>query len=879
MARNRVDLNVIMRAVLRVWILMVLFGCFQAGVHAQLTFAGPDSTGYTVRLGWSPSPSPEVTGYNVYYGYYSGQYSGRLEAGNVTDVRVAGLTTNVVYYFMVAAHDDFGLESIPSNEVSYSVPLAEVQAPAITSGPMDQSVVVGETTSFSVTATGTSPLSYQWLFNGAPITGATTSSYTLNNVQVANAGNYAVQVTNTAASVVSSSAALTVLQPPMIATQPVSQSVALGSNVTFSVTATGTAPLAYQWLFNGAPITGATTSSYTLNNVQVANAGNYAVQVTNVVGSVFSAGAVLGIIEAPVIVSQPEPQYVTLGSSATFNVMAAGSDPMTYQWFLNSTRVAGANSSSYTRSNVKSQYLGNYSVLVSNAIGAVKSVSVPLALVQAPAITTQPVSQSVALGSDTTFTVVATGGPLNYQWLFNGSTLAGATNSEYTRAGVTQQDSGDYWVIITNAAGAATSAKATLALAEVSVAGTVSYYPSDYPAGSGAGLGVGGVSLVADSRIRNSQESTVTASDGSFGFGPMVAGDYVSIAPRKTSDTADLRALTALDLAYVQQHLLSPTLLESPYRLLAADVDGSESVTSQDLALMRQRLLGQIGEFPSGTWRFVTAAHVFPNPGEPWSAPATAVYESLLASNTVADFFAIKLGDANNSWGADEAQREGDGPGQPVVFRFNEINATPGSMVHAEVVVGGFALVTSAQFTLSWNPAILRYVESDSFGLRGLTAENFGVLSSDSGSLKFVWHDPEATGVTLPDGSSIFSVGFVVIGTNGAASPLAFVDSELTREVSAGLQEAAFVGLSGEVKVAAPPTQFQVLGSSMDAGVFRLWVPTEPGRTYVLEYTATLSGGNWVSLNSVTGDGGVKVLEDANATNLFRYYRVRSDAM
>ncbi len=113
----------IVHVVLRVWILVVLFGCSMTRVQAQLTFEGPDSTGYTVRLGWSPSPSPEVTGYSVYYGYYSGQYSGRLEAGNVTDVRIAGLAANVVYYFMVAARDDYGLESTPSNEVSYSVPL------------------------------------------------------------------------------------------------------------------------------------------------------------------------------------------------------------------------------------------------------------------------------------------------------------------------------------------------------------------------------------------------------------------------------------------------------------------------------------------------------------------------------------------------------------------------------------------------------------------------------------------------------------------------------------------------------------------------------------------------------------------------------------
>ena len=138
--------------------MLAVLGFARAGLQAQLYVAGPETKDYTVRLGWSPSPSPGVTGYDIYWGYSSGQYSDLVDVGNVTDVTLGGLSTNMVYYFEVVAYDSTGLESLPSNEISYSVPVAAAQPPAITTGPMAQSVALGADVTFCVIATGTAPL-------------------------------------------------------------------------------------------------------------------------------------------------------------------------------------------------------------------------------------------------------------------------------------------------------------------------------------------------------------------------------------------------------------------------------------------------------------------------------------------------------------------------------------------------------------------------------------------------------------------------------------------------------------------------------------------------------------------------------------------------
>src|SRR5205085_1613223 len=191
-------------------------------------------------------------------------------------------------------------------------------APAITTQPANQMVTAGQTATFTVTATGTAPVSFQWQSNGTAIGGATADSYTTPATTAADDGEqFTVVVSNAAGSVTSSAAALTVNAAPVaptITTQPASQTVKIGKASSSTGTATGTAPLSYQWQKNGTTIGGATAARYTTSATTAADNGNqFTVVVSNAAGSVTSRAAALTVsaaLVAPTITTQPASQTV-----------------------------------------------------------------------------------------------------------------------------------------------------------------------------------------------------------------------------------------------------------------------------------------------------------------------------------------------------------------------------------------------------------------------------------------------------------------------------------------------------------------------------------------------------------------------------------------
>lgn len=159
-------------------------------------------------------------------------------------------------------------------------------------------------------------------------------------------------------------------KPVQITGHPVSLVRTAGNSATFTVSVTGTPPFKYQWHFKDAPIPNATSATLQLNNVQAANAGAYFVVVTGPQSVVSSATGTLSVLpSAPVFNVHPIGRKVLLGTSLSMTAGAIGSEPMHYQWLLNSIPVPGASNSSVTIAQTAQSNGGWYSVTASNSAG------------------------------------------------------------------------------------------------------------------------------------------------------------------------------------------------------------------------------------------------------------------------------------------------------------------------------------------------------------------------------------------------------------------------------------------------------------------------------------------------------------------------------
>ena len=422
--------------------------------------------------------------------YQWSKYSTPIPGATSATLTLANITAADAAAYVVAITNIAGTAG--SNAASLTV--TGSIAPAITTQPQSQSVSVGAAAAFSVTATGTAPLSYQWSKGGTPIAGATSSTYTLASAQLSDAGNYSVTVSNPAGGAISGTAILTVTAaPPSITAQPQGASVLTGASVTFTVAVSGTAPLTYQWQKNGVSLAGATTASYALAGIQLTDAGNYTVTITNGAGSATSVPAILTVAvapSAPSILTHPQGASVNVGATASFSVTAAGTAPLSYQWQKNGAPIVSATGSTYVIASAQASDAGSYAVAVSNAVGSVTSSAAPLTVsVIAPAITTPPQGASVTAGSAVSFSVAATGTtPFSYQWSRNGSLIGGAISASYPIASAQAADAGDYTVTVTNSAGFVTSPAATLTVTALALAPVITGPPQGAAVTIGAGV-------------------------------------------------------------------------------------------------------------------------------------------------------------------------------------------------------------------------------------------------------------------------------------------------------------------------------------------------------------------------------------------------------
>lgn len=242
--------------------------------------------------------------------------------------------------------------------------------------PQNQIATVNSTATFTVTANGTPPFSYQWLKNGSIILGANSATYTTPTLsQSDNGSSYSCYVTNcNNSNVTSSQATLTVnsnCTPVSITSnnQPQNQTAILGGTATFSISPSGTAPFTYQWRKNGILITGATNQSYTTPTLSMADNGStYMCYVENCGGAnyIYSNSVSLTVsnaTSAPTANFSVSQNNITLGSTITTTNNSSGNPTPNYLWSVSpSTGISFSPNSTATNPTITFPYAGTYTV-------------------------------------------------------------------------------------------------------------------------------------------------------------------------------------------------------------------------------------------------------------------------------------------------------------------------------------------------------------------------------------------------------------------------------------------------------------------------------------------------------------------------------------
>lgn len=313
-----------------------------------------------------------------------------ITGANAPVLKLAAVSEADATGYSVQVSNTAGSATSDAAQLSVSAGAAPTVAPTIVTQPVSVLVNSGNTATFAVGVSGSGPLSYQWLRNGSPISGATSAFYSMAAVTIGDAATYAVQVSNSVGSETSWNVVLTVNQSEQpaavtLVSHPSPQIQSPGGSATFAVAVTGSGPISYQWLKNGAPITGAISGVLTLTGIVAEDAASYSVTVGNGLGSVTSNAAILTVLGVPTIGAQPVATTAVAGDTASFSVAATGAG-LRYQWLRNNVAIAGATQASYTTLALTEADNGAvFSVLVYNGAGVVFSSGAALTVTAAPA--------------------------------------------------------------------------------------------------------------------------------------------------------------------------------------------------------------------------------------------------------------------------------------------------------------------------------------------------------------------------------------------------------------------------------------------------------------------------------------------------------------
>ncbi len=308
--------------------------------------------------------------------------------------------------------------------------------------------------------------------------------------------------------------------------------------------------------------------------------------------------------------------------------------------------------------------------------------------------------------------------------------------------------------IATDDCGNTTSVSATFRLKEVpsssatTISGTIQTEENEL---------VEAVEIALDMNGLGEGEIQITEENGAYEFTVELEQNY-EVVPSRLGDI--LNGITTIDLILMGQHLLEIQTLDSPYRIIAADINRSGSITALDMIELRRLILLIADDYTNNTsWRFVDAEYIFPNPENPFAATFPEVHNiNNLTQAEVADFIAIKIGDLNGSAQVNALASTGDTRDRNTLnFKVDNQELFSGETYSVDFRASDFKDLLGYQFTLEYDPNQLTFVDIQQGQLQDLSMDNFGI-KQDQGAITSSWNTTVAR--SLPDDAILFSINF-----------------------------------------------------------------------------------------------------------------------
>ena len=261
---------------------------------------------------------------------------------------------------------------------------------------------------------------------------------------------------------------------------------------------------------------------------------------------------------------------------------------------------------------------------------------------------------------------------------------------------------------------------------------------------SGAVLSEAGVPLQGvEFFLSGDVADTLTCDEtGTFSFPEVPAGGAYTVTPYKNTDADN--GVSTFDIIFIQRHILDIQALSTPYKMIAADVNRSGSVSGFDIVLLRRVILQIDTTFSSTTsWRFVDASYVFPDLTNPFSSvfPESIIVENLSADENGLEFIGIKTGDVNGSANPAQGMQpvEARSESAPLVLSTPDQQLQAGERVRIPIYADNLAELLGYQLSLQVDTTSLSIEEVEAGSLPGLNTDNFGKTFLTEGILHTNW--------------------------------------------------------------------------------------------------------------------------------------------